>query len=172
MQLQPGALVLNGRYRIERPLGAGGSGEVYLASQTSWLAAPVALKILRRGEPGVDTNRIDNYRARFELEGRLSVVLGNHPSIVRVLEGGDYEGTPVLVMEYMSGGTLNDEIQKAAGKGLPWQRCADVLREAATGLQALHARGYVHRDVKPSNILLDAQHKVLASAMFEGPRPE
>jgi serine/threonine-protein kinase len=158
MQFQPGTLILDGRYRIERLLGVGGSGEVYLVTQTSWLAAPAALKILRRGEAGVDTARIDDYRRRFELEGRLAVELGNHPAIVRVLEGGDHEGSPVLVMDYMSGGTLKAEIQ-AAGKGITWQRCAEVLRDAAEGLQVLHARGYVHRDVKPSNILLDAQQR-------------
>ena len=156
MELQPSALVLNGRYRIERLLGAGGSGEVYLVTQASFLQGQAALKILRRGEAGVDTVKIENYRARFELEGRLQSELGTSPGIVRVFDGGDHEGSPVLVMDYMSGGTLKQENVAAAGKGQPWQRCADVLRESATGLQTLHARGYVHRDVKPSNILLDA----------------
>lgn len=159
MELQPGTLVLNGRYRIERLLGAGGSGEVYLVTQTSFLQGQAALKILRRGEAGVDTVKIENYRARFELEGRLQSELGTSPGIVRVFDGGDHEGSPVLVMDYMSGGTLKAEMQTTAGKGLPWQRCADVLLDASSGLQVLHGHSssYVHRDVKPSNILLDAQ---------------
>jgi formylglycine-generating enzyme required for sulfatase activity/tRNA A-37 threonylcarbamoyl transferase component Bud32 len=155
MELQPGTLILNGKYRIERLLGEGASAKVYLATQTR-LQSLRALKILRKGAPGVDTARISDYRARFELEGRLQDQLGGSPGIVRVFDTDDFDGAPVLVMEYMPGGSLRAEINAAKGRLMVWQRIAEVLREVAAGLEALHVKRFVHRDVKPSNVLLDA----------------
>jgi formylglycine-generating enzyme required for sulfatase activity len=152
MPLQKDTLILNGRYRIDDLLGEGASAEVYLATQLR-LRAPRALKILRRAAAGGDTTHIDEYRRRFELEGELQEKLGDNPWIVRAFDTDDHDGAPVLVMEYLPGKTLKRAIEALGGRGMPWQRCADVLRDVASGLEALHEKQYVHRDVKPSNVL-------------------
>lgn len=153
MQFLPGTLVLNGRYRIEKFLGEGAFAEVYLATQVI-MTAPRALKILRRSSPGPDSSRADDYRARFELEARLPAILGGSPHIVQVHEYDFHDGQPVLVMEYVPGETLKSQIQALSGNSMPWSRCAEILRDVATGLDALHSKSFVHRDVKPSNVLL------------------
>ncbi len=155
MPLQKDTLVLHGRYRIDDLLGEGASAEVYLATQLK-LRAPRALKILRRAAAGGDTARIDEYRARFELEGELQEKLGDNPNIVRVFDTDEHDDAPVLVMEYLPGKTLKTAIQTLDGRGMPWLRCAEILRDVASGLQALHEKLFVHRDVKPSNVLFTA----------------
>lgn len=145
-------MVLNGKYRIERLLGEGAFAEVYLATQLN-LTALRALKILRRSPSGLDLSRADDYRARFEMEARLPESLGENPHIVRIHEYDFHDGLPVLVLEYLPGDTLKSLIKPLAGNSMPWSRCAEILRDVATGLDALHSKSFVHRDVKPSNVL-------------------
>ena len=155
MQLQPGTLILNGKYRIERLLGEGAATEVYLATHAR-LGAQRAVKMPRKLALGADSNSLDAYRARIELEARLHEELGAKPGFVRIYDIDDHDGEPVLVMEFMPGGSLRDVFRRAENKPLAWLRCAELLRDVAAALEGLHARGYVHRDVKPGNILLDA----------------
>ena len=145
--LQPGTEV--GPYRIVRRLGAGGMGEVFLA-RDSRLDRDIALKFfacsLGDDEAG---------RARFARETRAVARL-DHPNIVTLHETGDYQGRPYLVMQYVDGPSLGEF---ARGETLPVETVLDLGLQLCAGLQAAHEQGIVHRDVKPANILLDAQRR-------------
>lgn len=156
MQLQPGTLILNGKFRIRRRLGGGASAEVYEATQVG-LDAPRALKILRRDLPGVGSTEVTEYAARFALEGRLQARLKGHPRIVQVYDTDSLDDAPVLIMEYCEGGSLETELDEAARRGQPLSvgRVVEVLQDIADGLAELHRLNCVHRDIKPGNILLD-----------------
>jgi formylglycine-generating enzyme required for sulfatase activity/tRNA A-37 threonylcarbamoyl transferase component Bud32 len=156
MQLQPGTLVLRGKYRIERLLGEGASAEVYLVALTRGQGQR-ALKILRRDLPGVGSTKINDYRSRFEREYDLQQQLLGNPRIIQAYDADDEDGSPALVMEYAGGGSLQDELDALTKRGerATPARCAEVLQEIALGLQAMHERGWVHRDVKPRNVLLE-----------------
>src|SRR5918999_1670020 len=142
-----------GHYRIERLLGSGGMGEVYLADDTK-LGRRVALKVLSRGLAS-DSDR----RKRFEREARAAAAL-NHPNIVTIHSVEEVDGVPFLTLELIEGQTLADVIP--AG-GLPLDRVLELSIPLADGVGAAHQRGVTHRDLKPANVMIasDGRLKIL-----------
>jgi eukaryotic-like serine/threonine-protein kinase len=140
----PGA-VLGDRYRLERVIATGGMATVWLARDDE-LERDVAVKIL---SDVLAENK--TYAERFRREARVAAGLSD-PSLVRMF---DYSGSaerPYLVMEYVAGGTLADRIAAGTAADVDAERLA---RELLAALAAIHEAGVVHRDVKPSNVLLD-----------------
>ncbi len=136
-----------GGCRIVSLLGAGGFGTVYRALQLR-TGREVALKVLRRtDEAGHDPRRVE----AFLREAHTAAALVD-PRFVQVHEVGEDRGEYYLVMELVAGGTLARRL-KSAGR-MSWSELLPVLRDVAGALQAAHAQGIVHRDVKPANILL------------------
>ena len=132
-------------YRIEALLGHGGMGVVYRAEDTR-LGRQVALKLLspERGEDG-------HFRERFLAESRLAASI-EHPNILPVHEAGEAGGALYIAMRYVEGTDLR-ELLGTEGKLAP-ARALAICRQLASALDAAHARGLVHRDVKPSNVLV------------------
>jgi serine/threonine protein kinase len=146
--------VIAGRYDIGREIGRGGMGAVWLARDTV-LGRDVALK--RIGLlPGATTPDLE----RAEREARLAARL-NHPHVVAVFDLVDDEGDTWLVMEYVEGITLSALI--ARDGALSPDQAAPLVRQAADALAAAHAAGIVHRDVKPSNMLVTPAGEVKLS---------
>jgi len=142
--LEPGTAI--GAYTIERILGRGGMGVVYLARDTR-LQRPVALKAL---PPHLF--RDDRMRGRLRQEARAAAAL-SHPSIATVFALEETGGQIFIVSEYLEGPTLREVL----GMGqLPMDRALDIARAIAAALTAAHARGITHRDLKPENIILTA----------------
>jgi serine/threonine protein kinase len=135
-----------GRYHILEQLGEGGMATVYKAYDTH-LERDVAVKIIRR--EAFPPEQLDRILKRFEREAKALAKL-SHPNIVGVIDYGDFEGSPYLVMEFLPSGTLKQHL----GKPIPWQEAARLLLPVARALQFAHGRGIVHRDIKPSNILI------------------
>lgn len=139
--------MIAGRYELDREVGRGGMGAVWLGRDTV-LGREVALKrIAHAGEPGSPDLE------RASREARLTAAL-NHPHVVAVFDLIAEEDAHWLVMEYVEGETLSDLIRREGP--LSPGRAADILGQAADGLVAAHAAGIVHRDVKPSNIMLSS----------------
>jgi serine/threonine protein kinase len=153
MPFQPDDLILNDRYRIEAQIGEGAYGTVYRAVHVG-LDVPRAIKVLRHDAPGVGTADFDDYRRHFQLEFQVAARL-DHPNVIKVHDFVEENGVLYAVLEYVPHGSLAD-VLKARGP-LPPLEVTRLLLEAARGLDALQERGVVHRDVKPSNILVDAQ---------------
>ena len=147
MIIQPQALI-KGRYRVGRRLGEGGMAIVYLGHDLL-LGRDVAIKSPRpqfSADPG--------FRARFEREARAAAAL-SHPNIIDVYDVGEDDGTPFIVMELVRGQSLKEII--AADSPFHPDDVAELLEQIGGALDYAHARGYVHRDIKPGNILVD-QH--------------
>lgn len=143
MTVLTGAII--GSYRLIEPIGRGGMGEVYRAEHVR-LGSQAAIKMLLRGLAGQP-----EFLARFDQEARSTASL-QHPHILEVLDYGDWDGIPYLVMPYLPGGTLRDRL----GRGpLPRGEAIRFLDALADALDYAHGQGIVHRDVKPANILLD-----------------
>lgn len=138
--------VLSGRYTLEREIGRGGMGIVYLAREVA-LDRPVAIKLLPP-----DVARSASRRDRFVREARLAASL-SHPHIVPIHAVGERDGLVWYVMAWVDGETLGERVRRAGP--LPPSEAARVIREVAWALGHAHARGIVHRDVKPDNILLE-----------------
>lgn len=134
-------------YERLRLLGEGGAGRTWLARDR----ARDRLVVLK--EPLERWQRESTIKEMVLREARLAARV-RHPNVVRVEEVVEIAGSPVLVMEYLEGGTLGD-VLRARGT-LPWRDAAALVRDVCAGVEAIHAAGIVHRDVKPSNILLDA----------------
>lgn len=137
-----------GDCRIEKRLGSGGFGDVWLAVQeTNLLKRRVAIKLLKRG---MDSDAV---LERFELERKVLDSL-NHPNIARLLGGGVTEdGRSYLIMEFVEGLTLDLWCQR---QGLKTEERLKLLRQVASALAHAHERGIVHRDIKPANVLVGA----------------
>ena len=142
-----------GLYRIEREIGRGGMAIVYLAYH-QWLERPVALKVL---QPHLQQD--EEVVARFLVEARSAARL-EHPNIVAVYDAGVVDGVHYLAMEYIEGETLADVLARVNGP-LPTDFVISVVSQVASALDYAHRRGVVHRDVKPGNILVQENGKVL-----------
>jgi eukaryotic-like serine/threonine-protein kinase len=140
--------IVAGRYELERSLGSGGMGEVFVATDRT-LDRPVALKRL----PTALTDDPDA-RKRFFREAQALARI-NDPNVVSVFDAGEDDGRPFLVMELVQGATVADEL--LAGARFTPERASAIGAGTAGGLAAAHAQGVVHRDVKPSNIFLTAK---------------
>ncbi|MBX3273059.1 MAG: protein kinase [Sandaracinaceae bacterium] len=139
--------ILGGRYRVIERLGEGGMGAVYRGEHLE-LARDVAIKLLA---PELARKRAAV--ERFQREARTASRIG-HPNIVEVFDlGRAQDGTPYLVMQLLHGHDLETELRRHAGR-LPLARVIEILRPIANALDTCHARGVVHRDVKPSNVFL------------------
>jgi hypothetical protein len=133
-------------YRIETVIGRGGMGVVYRADHLS-LGRKIALKVLA---PALAAN--DSFRRRFVHESRMAASI-EHPNIIPIYEAGEAEGLLFLAMRYVEGPDLGKLLIDGP---LAPRRTVNLLGQAAAGLDAAHARGLVHRDVKPGNILVAA----------------
>jgi len=136
-----------GRYHILEQLGEGGMATVYKAYDTR-LETDVAVKVIRTDE--LSPKALGRALKRFEREAKALARL-THANIVKVTDFGEYEGRPYLVMEYLPGGTLK---QRLAGGPMPWREAIRLLLPIARALDYAHRQGMIHRDVKPSNILI------------------
>ena len=133
-----------GPYQIEAPLGAGGMGEVYKATDTR-LDRTVAIKVLP-AHVAADPD----LKQRFEREARTVGAL-NHPHICTLHDIGSQDGIDFLVMEYLDGEILAQRLEKGA---LPLDQALEVATQIADALDKAHRQGIVHRDLKPGNIML------------------
>ncbi|MFO0803658.1 MAG: serine/threonine-protein kinase [Gemmataceae bacterium] len=136
-----------GPYVVLDLLGRGGMGAVYLAKHTD-LHRKVAVKLL---VPVRDTDQKLAYE-RFIREARSAAAL-DHPNIVRLFDVSRYNDVPFLVMEYVDGETLQQILDRTGP--LPPSHAADAIAQAAAGLQHAHERNFVHRDIKPGNLIRD-----------------
>lgn len=147
-----------GRYQVLELLGEGGMATVYKAHDPR-LERDVAIKVIRRDAfPPED---LDMLLKRFEREAKALGKL-SHPNIVGVIDYGEHEGSPYLVMVYVGGGTLKDRL----GYPLPpmkWRDAVRMLLPIARALEYVHERGIINRDVKPSNILMTEDGQPLLS---------
>ena len=139
--------------RIESVAGRGGMGIVYRATQLS-LGRPVALKLIAP-EHAADAG----FRERFQRESRMAAAI-DHPNVIPVYEAGEEDGRLYLVMRWVAGTDLH-RLLRAEGRLEP-ARAAALVNQVAGALDAAHAAGLVHRDVKPANVLLSGDHAYLA----------
>ena len=149
---EPLRTALGDRYRIERPLGAGGMATVYLARDLRH-ERDVALKVLHPDLAGAVG------RERFTREIRLAARL-THPHILPLYDSGEADGILFFVMPVMRGQTLRDQLDQEGR--LPVATATRIAAEAADALDYAHRQGFVHRDIKPENILLHEGHALVA----------
>jgi formylglycine-generating enzyme required for sulfatase activity/predicted Ser/Thr protein kinase len=138
--------------RVERFLGRGGMGEVYLAWDPA-LARWVALKVIRP-----DVVRADHIE-RFLQEARICAQV-DHPNVVTIYRAGRDGELHYILMKYVEGKNLTEWIEDLGGRPQPWQRALKVAHAAARGLGAVHKKGGIHRDIKPSNIMVSKEGRV------------
>src|SRR4051795_2704457 len=140
------------RYRVTRRIASGGMATVY-ACEDQVLGRLVAVKVLA---PAYSSDK--DALARFQREARAVARVSDHPNVVTIYDIGEHEDAAFIVMEYFPGGTLADRLRD--GDPVPRPTALRWLEEAASALDVAHREGIVHRDVKPANLLLDAQGHV------------
>jgi eukaryotic-like serine/threonine-protein kinase len=143
--------LFDGRYRIQRKLGAGGMADVYLAEDQE-LGRRVAIKILN-GRHAND----DQFIERFRREAKNAAAL-NHPNIVSIYDRGEAEDTYYIAMEFLDGRTLKELIVSRGAA--PINVAIEYARQILSALRFAHRHGIVHRDIKPHNVLVDAEGRV------------
>src|SRR3954465_10092267 len=157
--LPPGT-VLDGRYRIEEEIARGGMGVIYRATHVT-LELPRAVKVITP-----QFARDPRYLERFRTEATAAARI-EHPNVVTVHDFGEVDGAPYLVMQYVEGVDLERLVERE-GPLMP-QRALSLLSQIADGLDAAHAKGVVHRDVKPSNILVLGERALLTDFGLANP---
>ena len=140
------------RYSDLRFVARGGMGEIYRATDES-LERTVAVKVLAERYAADE-----EIRKRFTREALAAARLGGEPGTITIYDVGEWEGRPFIVMQYLAGGSLED-VLKQEGRQEPG-RALEWLAQAGFALDHAHARGVVHRDVKPANLLLDRDRNV------------
>jgi serine/threonine-protein kinase len=144
-----------GRYRIERPLGTGSMGNVYLAHDAE-LDRPVAVKTLR--DLVLDEEMRAVFLSRFQNEARAAALL-HHPNIVQIFDVGDDPALgPYLVFEYVEGQTLKRLLRRHGP--LDKEKLLDLAQQVSDALATAHVAGVIHRDLKPENLLITANGRV------------
>ena len=146
------AEVLPPRYANPERIGHGGMGDIY-AAEDRQLGRKVAIKVLAERFAS-DAN----VRERFKREALTAARLSGDPHIVTIYDVGEWNGRPFIVMELLPGGTLADRLRRGA---VPGPQALDWLEQAAGAIDAAHAKGIVHRDVKPANLLFNARGQVV-----------
>jgi serine/threonine protein kinase/formylglycine-generating enzyme required for sulfatase activity len=163
-RLVPGQCL--GEYQLVERLGHGGMGSVWRALHRR-LERPVALKVLASRQ-GHDPAAVSRFRREMKAVGKL-----RHANIVQATDAGEADGVPFLVMELVAGTDLARLVRRH-GRLRPADAC-ELVRQAALGLQHAHEQGLVHRDVKPSNLLLTPERQVkildLGLALLKGEPP-
>lgn len=139
-----------GRYEIAAAIGAGGMGEVYRAHDPR-LGRDVAIKVLPER-----LARDPQAMARFEREAKAVAAL-SHPNIVAIFDFGSEKGISYVVTEFLKGESLGTRLRR--GK-IPWQEAVGIAMAIADALTAPHSKGLTHRDIKPDNVFLTAEHRV------------
>lgn len=149
MGLDPSTI---GRYVVLGTLGQGAMGTVYLGEDPV-LKRGVALKVVHSGQAQGREQALRRFRREAEISARL-----NHPNVITVFDVGEEEGVgPFLAMEFVEGETLDALLRRGP---LPPQRILEILIQAASALEAAHALAIVHRDVKPSNLMVAGDGRV------------
>jgi hypothetical protein len=146
LPLDPGAVF--GAYRIDGRLGEGGMGIVYRATHTT-LGRPAALKVMR-----AELSSDRGFAERFLREARTAAAL-SHPQVVTIHDAGECDGQLFMAFELVEGGDLAGLLDRRGP--LPWREALQLIDRCAAGVEAIAAAGLVHRDLKPTNIFLDAQ---------------
>jgi eukaryotic-like serine/threonine-protein kinase len=136
--------IAGGRYQVERELGVGGMAKVLLARDVE-LGREVAVKLLDE-RLAAD----ESFRARFAREARVAAGL-SHPNVVTVFDVGDADGRPFIVMELVTGRTLEERLLQEGA--LSANDVLAIARQVCAGLEHAHANGLVHRDLKPGNLI-------------------
>ena len=142
---------LGGRYRLIELLGSGGMATIYRATDTQ-LGRDVALKLLRP-----EYLRDPDFASRFRSEAQAAASL-SHPNVVTVYDFGEDPSGPYIVMELVDGEDLATILRRSGA--LPPRQAARIGAGVAQALAAAHARGLVHRDIKPGNVLIGADGRV------------
>ena len=150
-----------GPYVLETVLGEGAIGVVFRAAADD--GSVVALKILR-----TELSRDDVYRRRFAREARIASVV-RHRHLVPILDLGEARGYRYLAVEYVDGGSLRDRLDTEGSLAI--DASIELVAQVGSAIDALHAQGIVHRDVKPSNVMLDAHGRAAVTdfGLAKGP---
>ncbi|HEY0404458.1 MAG TPA: protein kinase [Pyrinomonadaceae bacterium] len=162
----PGGLLLSNRYRLEKRLGRGAMGQVYLARDENLVTRRVAVKTVRPDFLNNEEMQEGEAIARFEREARTAASI-RHPNVVDVTDfGKSPEGVFYLVMEYVQGETLHHLLRREGT--LSVQRMLTLLRQVAAGVEAAHEENILHRDLKPANIFIMQQRKKTGTVVGDG----
>src|SRR5262245_29281385 len=153
----PGSSILNGRYRLEKRLGRGAMGQVYVARDENLITRRVAVKTIRPDVLSDEDLQEGEAIARFEREARTAASI-QHPNIVGVTDfGKSEEGVFFLVMEYVEGESLYHLLRREGT--ITVQRAHGMLRQISAGVEAAHDEGILHRDLKPANVFIVQRKK-------------
>ena len=143
--------LLNGRFRLDQKIGSGGMSTVYRAFDPT-LERWVAIKLMHR-DISSDPDQLERFRREARAVARL-----NHPHVVTVIDAGEDEGNPYIVLEYVEGETLKERIHRVGR--LPVSEAVAYAIEIGRALSCAHSNRLVHRDVKPQNVLIDGESGV------------